>query len=107
MRDRVQQLSSTLRQELRLRGFNTGASESHIIPVILGTNEVAVEFAESLAVAGFTVRAIRPPSVPPGTARLRISVTANLSRENLSAFIDRVSRVRDRLGVPAAALGRS
>jgi 8-amino-7-oxononanoate synthase len=105
LRNRVQELSSTLRQELRKRGFDTGTSESHIIPVILGSNEAAVAHAESLATAGFTVRAIRPPSVPPGTARLRLSVTANLQRKDLQDFMSCICEVRERLGIPAVALG--
>lgn len=59
---------------------------SQIIPVILGSNERAVEAASKLQREGFDVRAIRPPTVPPGTARLRISVNANLSEEVLDRF---------------------
>jgi 8-amino-7-oxononanoate synthase len=60
---------------------------SQIIPVILGTNERAVEVAAELQRHGFDVRAIRPPTVPPGTARLRISVNANLSENVLDRFV--------------------
>ena len=48
---------------------------------MLGENERAVAVAEQLRAAGFGVRAIRPPTVPAGTARLRISVTARHTRE--------------------------
>jgi 8-amino-7-oxononanoate synthase len=105
LRNRVQELSCSLREQLQKAGFNTGSSESHIAPVILGANCVAVDYAEGLSEGGFTVRAIRPPSVPPGTARLRLSVTANMNREDLRAFTARICQVRERLGLPAAASG--
>jgi 8-amino-7-oxononanoate synthase len=106
LRNRVQELSCFLREQLQKAGFNTGSSESHIAPVILGANRVAVGYAEGLSEGGFTVRAIRPPSVPPGTARLRLSVTANMNREDLRAFTACICQVRERLGLPAAASGR-
>jgi len=81
--------ASLLRRARYLRD-RLGASQgtSQIIPVLLGTNERAVKVAEALQHAGFDVRAIRPPSVPAGTARLRISVNANLTEEMLDSFTD-------------------
>ena len=68
--------------------------DSQIIPVILGTNERALAAAaETPARNGFDVRAIRPPTVPAGTARLRISVNANLS-EAIDRFAMRFVAVR-------------
>jgi 8-amino-7-oxononanoate synthase len=54
------------------------ASGSHIIPVILGDDRRAVRIGERLRARGFDVRAIRPPTVPAGTARLRIALTLNV-----------------------------
>jgi 8-amino-7-oxononanoate synthase len=62
------------------------AGRSQIIPIVLGGNESAVRIAQDLQQAGFDVRAIRPPSVPEGTARLRISVNADLSEDVLGRF---------------------
>jgi 8-amino-7-oxononanoate synthase len=59
---------------------------SQIIPIIVGENERAVALAEALQAEGFDVRAIRPPSVPEGTARLRISVNAGLTERVLDEF---------------------
>jgi len=59
---------------------------SQIIPIIVGENERAVAIAEALQAEGFDVRAIRPPSVPAGTARLRISVNAGLTERALDEF---------------------
>jgi len=53
-------------------------SGSHIVPVIVGGNERSVELAAKVQAAGFDVRAVRPPTVPEGTARLRISITLNV-----------------------------
>jgi 8-amino-7-oxononanoate synthase len=71
-----------LRERLRVKG------ESQIIPVILGENGAAIAVATELQAAGFDVRAIRPPTVPSGTARLRISVNASLTRDELDRFAE-------------------
>jgi 8-amino-7-oxononanoate synthase len=65
-----------LRAELRRHGLEVADGASPIVPVILGENERAMRVAQRLRAAGFGVRAIRPPTVPQGTARLRLSVTA-------------------------------
>lgn len=77
-RRRLSSTSAALRARLRDAGLNTGSSESQIVPVILGSNEAALAAAGELERAGFAIRAIRPPSVPKGTARLRISMNADL-----------------------------
>jgi 7-keto-8-aminopelargonate synthetase-like enzyme len=105
LRNRVRESSCFLREQLQEAGFNTGSSDSHIAPVILGANDLAVGYAEGLAKAGFTVRAIRPPSVPAGMARLRLSVTAKLKQEDLLAFAARICQVREQLASPATAVG--
>jgi len=76
-----------LRRRLRESGIAVPVGESQIIPVVLGDNERAVQVAHTLQTQGFDVRAIRPPSVPAGTARLRLSVNANLSEEALDRFV--------------------
>src|ERR1700730_4877417 len=53
-------------------------SGSHILPVIIGADQAAVALAGSLQRRGFDIRAIRPPTVAEGTARLRIALTANV-----------------------------
>jgi 8-amino-7-oxononanoate synthase len=54
----------------------------------MGENDRAVAVAAALQQAGFDVRAIRPPTVPQGTARLRVSVNVNLSEETIDRFVE-------------------
>ncbi len=89
-------ISAFLRDELKRNGFNTASCSSHIVPVILGLNETAVAIAAQLQGQGFGVRAIRPPTVPQGSARLRLSLTANISREILADLVAALVQVRDR-----------
>jgi 8-amino-7-oxononanoate synthase len=87
-RERVRLLARYLRERLRESGIPVPAGDSPIVPVILGENQRAVAVAAALQHAGFDVRAIRPPTVPQGTARLRISVNAGLSEEILDRFVE-------------------
>jgi 8-amino-7-oxononanoate synthase len=75
-----------LRRRLRDLGLRVPPGRSQIIPVMIGENEKAVAVAAALAEQGFDARAIRPPSVPPGTARLRVSVNASLDQATLERF---------------------
>jgi 8-amino-7-oxononanoate synthase len=74
-------------------------SGSHIQPIVLGSDERAVSVAKALVVEGFDVRAVRPPTVPEGTARLRISLTLNAGEQAASRLLDTLASVLAR--VPA------
>jgi 8-amino-7-oxononanoate synthase len=74
--------------ELQRRGFDTGASAGHIIPVLLGTPERALAVSAALLRAGFHAPAVRPPTVPAGTARLRLSLTAAFEEADVLALAD-------------------
>jgi 8-amino-7-oxononanoate synthase len=89
-RERVRFLAGYLRERLVEAGIAVPVGDSPIIPVIIGENERAVAVAAALQQAGFDVRAIRPPTVPAGTARLRISVNVGLSEEILDRFVKRL-----------------
>lgn len=88
-RVRVRQLARHLRARLGLP-----ESDSPIVPVIVGGNERAVALAQALQSEGFDVRAIRPPTVPAGTARLRVSVHAGLEEAVLDRFVDSLQRIQ-------------
>jgi len=67
-------------------GAGGGMGRGPIVPVVLGDNGRAVAVAARLQEAGFDVRAVRPPSVAPGTARLRISVHADHTEGEIDAL---------------------
>ena len=83
-----------LRHKLRVAGFDIGRSDSQIVPVILGTNETALHFAAAANAAGFAIRAIRPLTVPAGSARLRVSLNARLSTSDLDRFVETMLAAR-------------
>jgi 8-amino-7-oxononanoate synthase len=102
-RDHLIGLSSFLRDEFQKNGFDAGSSDSQIVPVVLGSNDAAIHFADYLRNRGFGVRAIRPPTVPAGTARLRLSLTAKLSTEILAELVAAMVQARDEFSTARAA----
>jgi 8-amino-7-oxononanoate synthase len=100
-REKLQALSAHLRARLQSEGFDTARSDSQIIPVMLGENERALAVASRLAEDGFAVRAIRPPTVPAGTSRLRLSLTVKHTTGMLDRLADSLVRARE-----GAALSR-
>ena len=85
-RDQLATQVARLRSSLAAAGVPIPAEASHIIPIMIGDNVRALAAAEALQAQGFDVRAIRPPSVAPGSARLRISVNAGLDNNTLDRF---------------------
>lgn len=82
-REKLRMRSAQLLRALRAEGFDTAGSASQIVPVVLGQNEDTLGAAAYLQRAGFAVRAIRPPTVPAGRARLRFSITIQIAEEEL------------------------
>jgi 8-amino-7-oxononanoate synthase len=85
-RRRVLELAGELREQLEEGGLDCLRSTGQIVPVLLEENDRAVRVAEEVRSRGYDVRAIRPPSVLPGTARLRLSVHADHTREEISGL---------------------
>ncbi len=102
-RQRVLALAAHLRARLAGVGIPAIAGASQIVPIVVGDNERAVAIAGALQRDGFDVRAIRPPSVPPGTARLRVSVNACVSEAQLDRFVDRLASAFKEAGLCSAA----
>jgi 8-amino-7-oxononanoate synthase len=86
-RAHLHRIAASLREELGARGFSCGASATHIVPLILGTNELALQVASELQSRGFAVKAIRPPTVPAGTARIRISLTSRITTDVIQSLV--------------------
>ncbi|SDE04319.1 8-amino-7-oxononanoate synthase [Limimaricola pyoseonensis] len=63
-----------------------GAFDTQILPILIGEDPEAVALAQALQARGHDVRAIRPPTVPRGTARLRVSITPNVTGEEIDAL---------------------
>jgi 8-amino-7-oxononanoate synthase len=82
-----------LHDALEAQGLVFPCARSHIVPIVIGDNDRAMAAAAALQAQGFDVRAIRPPSVPPGTARLRISINTNLDDETIARFASALARV--------------
>ncbi|MEC9465237.1 MAG: 8-amino-7-oxononanoate synthase [Myxococcota bacterium] len=88
--DHLQELAAHFRQQLNAHEVDTLTSASQIIPVMLGSNERALFVAEALRGDGFDIRAIRPPTVAPGSARLRITLRASMSYTLIDQLADRI-----------------
>jgi len=73
------------------------ASRTHIQPIIVGAERRALELAGRMQAEGYDIRAIRPPTVPQGASRLRISVTLNVSVTQIDAMTARLAREFERL----------
>ena len=70
-------------------------SGSQIMPFIVGDNARAMQLAANLQARGFDIRGIRPPTVPAGPARLRISLTNNVGKDDLRDMLDAVAEVTE------------
>jgi 8-amino-7-oxononanoate synthase len=86
--------AAELRARLCEQGWNTGRSESQIIPLIVGTPESAMRLAGQLRDTGFFVPGIRPPSVPEGESLLRLSLCYHHTPEMIGALVDQLDRFR-------------
>jgi 8-amino-7-oxononanoate synthase len=90
-------------RNLQKEGFDTAASASQIVPVILGGNEETLETATHLQREGFAIRAIRPPTVPTGKARLRLSLTVKIAEEELQRLVKSLVAWRAKRGIAVGA----
>lgn len=70
--------------------LGVAGSGSQILPVMIGDNSRAVRIAARMRAEGFDIRAIRPPTVPEGTARLRLAITLNVDRPTISSMLERL-----------------
>jgi len=86
-RAQLREIASVLREGLASVGIHCGASAAHIVPVMLGTNEMALHVASELQREGIDVKAIRPPTVPPGAARIRVSLTSKITFDDVRRLV--------------------
>ena len=86
-------LSRRMKGGLSELGFDMARVVAPIFPVILGEEGVALEASRKLRERGYFARAIRPPTVPPGTSRLRISLTARHTEDQVDGFLASIREV--------------
>lgn len=93
-----------LRDGLEAAGWWRGPARSAIFPLVVGEAAAAVALSSALDEQGMFVQAIRPPTVPRGTARLRVTASAARSDDDVDAFVDALARATRRLGlIPRAS----
>lgn len=74
------------------------ATATQIQPIQIGSESAAVAVSKAMIADGFDVRAVRPPTVPEGTSRLRVSLTRNVSKTDVADMVDRLGRaLKDQL----------
>ncbi|MDF2446104.1 MAG: 8-amino-7-oxononanoate synthase [Moraxellaceae bacterium] len=98
LRDSLRDHITYFRREAGSLGLDLMASGTPIQPIILGTNERALAWSAALQEAGLLVGAIRPPTVPAGTARLRVTLTAGHAREDIDRLLEALARCQRMLG---------
>jgi 8-amino-7-oxononanoate synthase len=81
------------RAELRKAGFDVAENEAPIISIVIGEPDLAVTFSNRLMERNIFVSAIRPPTVPPGTSRLRISIMATHARDDLKKALNCIAEI--------------
>ena len=86
-RDRLFLRAANVRANLQSVGINTGDSTTSIVPLIVGDDERVIQLKQSLREAGFELSAIRPPTVPPKTARLRMALNVGHCGEDLTGLL--------------------
>ncbi|HET6158890.1 MAG TPA: 8-amino-7-oxononanoate synthase [Dongiaceae bacterium] len=92
-RARVRDHAERFRQAAKRSGFSTGASDTQIVPLLIGGNEATLAAQARLEEQGLLAIAIRPPTVPEGEARLRLSFSAAHSDTNVTHLCDAVTKL--------------
>jgi 8-amino-7-oxononanoate synthase len=96
---RLQNKATTFRTGLQELGFQTLASETHIIPLLVKDSTIALQMASELREHGVYAVAIRPPTVPMGAARVRFSIMASHTEEDLAFALDVIKNVGKKMGI--------
>jgi glycine C-acetyltransferase/8-amino-7-oxononanoate synthase len=99
LREKLWARVNYFRRELLALGFNLMDSEAHIIPILVGDLEKTMAFAQGLLDCGIYTPAIRPPTVPEGKCRLRISLMATHTFAQLEKALQALKNVGQRLNI--------
>lgn len=97
LRSGLDKKAAMVRSILNKNGFNTGLSTTHIIPLILGKERIALDFSRVLLEHGVLGVPVRPPTVPEGTSRIRFSISAAHTEHDCRRLIDAVIKTAKKL----------
>jgi 8-amino-7-oxononanoate synthase len=92
-RAHLNQLIAIWHHELQLKHWQMSSSKTPIQPLVLGSNAAALLASQQLDEAGYWIPAIRPPTVPEGSARLRITFSANHSTQAVRELIAELQKI--------------
>jgi 8-amino-7-oxononanoate synthase len=97
--DRVLAIGERMRREYRALGFNVGASQTPIVPIIIGDEMKTIIFWKALSEAGLYVNPVIPPGVAPNQSLLRTSYMATHTDEQLDRVLDTFATVGKQMGI--------
>ncbi len=101
-REKLWEITHRMRSEYQRLGFNTGPTETPIIPIYIGPDDLCFAFWKELTIHGIFTNPVIPPAVPPGQALIRTSYTATHTK----AQLDRVLEVFEKVGKELGVIGR-
>lgn len=99
LRERLWDNTHYVKTNLSKMGFDTLRSESPIIPILVKDSQLAVKFSQRLLEEGIFISAIRPPTVPVNTARLRLTLMATHERKDLDYLLEKLGKIGRELGI--------
>lgn len=99
LRERLHTNADFLRKSLLQSGFSLPEGSTQIIPLITGQSKVTMHFSEALLAEGIFAQGIRPPTVPAGSGRIRFTIMASHSLDDLQWAVERICAVGQKLGV--------
>ncbi|MBP9855092.1 MAG: 8-amino-7-oxononanoate synthase [Candidatus Omnitrophica bacterium] len=99
LREKLWDNAHYMRAGLRLAKFDCMKSSTPIIPILVKDSSLTVEFSRRLLKEGVLISAIRPPTVPVNTARLRLTVMANHSKTDIDFALNKFQKIGRELGV--------
>ena len=97
-RQRLRAIALQVRAELQRLGFEIPAGDSPIIPLVLGNEKAALSAAQKLDAEGLLVVPIRPPTVPRGTSRLRITLSCDHTDQQIEQLLISLADLRGQAG---------